>query len=183
MDITPLDLPGVMLVRVRPHGDARGWFAETWREDAMAEAGIPSFVQDNQSFSAKAGTVRGLHYQLPPSAQAKLVRAVAGRALDVAVDLRTSSPTFGQHIAVELDAGTGDQLFIPEGFAHGFCTLTDATMLSYKVSRYYSKAHDRSLLWHDESLAIRWPVSVSEAIVSDKDRTAPRLADIGAPFA
>jgi dTDP-4-dehydrorhamnose 3,5-epimerase len=182
MDIISLALPDLKLIRVKRHGDERGWLAETWREDVMARAGLPPFVQDNQSFSALTGTVRGLHFQVPSMAQAKLVRAVAGRALDVVVDLRSSSPTFGRHLAVELDAQTCDQLFVPEGFAHGFCTLVPGTMLAYRVSGPYSPAHDRSLRWNDPALGIEWPVGEGNAILSDKDRKAPALADIGQPF-
>jgi dTDP-4-dehydrorhamnose 3,5-epimerase len=182
MEIIPLALPDVKLIRVKRHGDARGWLAETWRLDAMTRAGLPDFVQDNQSFSALAGTVRGLHFQIPPAAQAKLVRAVAGRALDVVVDLRTTSSSFGRHVAVELDAQTCDQLFVPEGFAHGFCTLAPATMLAYRVNAYYSASHDRGLRWNDPALGIDWPVEEGRAILSDKDRNAPILADIGRPF-
>jgi dTDP-4-dehydrorhamnose 3,5-epimerase len=135
-------------------------------------------VQDNQSFSAQQGTVRGLHYQLPPFAQAKLVRAVSGRLLDVAVDIRRSSPTFGQAVAVELSAAGGEQLFIPAGFAHGFCTLEPDTSLAYKVDAYYSAAHDRGIRWNDPALRIDWPVSEAEAMLSDKDRKQPFLSDV-----
>jgi dTDP-4-dehydrorhamnose 3,5-epimerase len=182
MEIVALAIPDVKLVKIRRFGDDRGWLAETWREDVMAKAGFPSFVQDNQSYSARTGTVRGLHFQRPPEGQAKLVRAVAGRLLDVAVDLRRSSPTYGRHVAVELDAATGDQLLVPEGFAHGFCTLVPDTMLAYRVSRYFSPAHDAGVFWNDSAFGIDWPVRPDEATVSDKDRSAPRLADLGAVF-
>lgn len=182
MEVVPLALDGVKLLRVRRHGDARGWLAETWREDVMDGLGLPRFVQDNQSFSASAGTVRGLHFQVPPMAQAKLVRAVAGKVLDVVVDLRATSTSFGRHLAVELDAERCDQLFVPEGFAHGFLTLAPGTMLAYRVSAFYSAAHDRGLRWNDPALGIRWPVGEGGAILSDKDRDAPLLAAIGTPF-
>jgi dTDP-4-dehydrorhamnose 3,5-epimerase len=182
MDIKSLHIQGVMLVKPRRFGDERGWFAETWRADAMAEAGLPDFVQENQSFSAFAGTVRGLHFQRLPRAQAKLVRVVSGRILDVVVDLRASSPSFGRHLTVELDAQAGEQLFVPEGFAHGFCTLEPATMVVYRVSAYYSRDHDAALQWSDPALSIAWPVTDAAATLSDKDRAAPRLAELGPVF-
>ena len=158
-------------------GDARGWFSETFRVDALARAGITApFVQDNQSFSAPKGTIRGLHFQVAPQAQAKLVRVLPGAILDVAVDIRRDSPTYGQHVAVTLDAEGGEQLFIPHGFAHGFCTLTPDTMVAYKVDAYYSPAHDRALAWNDPEVGIAWPISGAEAILSDKDQAAPRLS-------
>jgi dTDP-4-dehydrorhamnose 3,5-epimerase len=181
--ITPTPIDAVRIVQPRRIGDARGWFEETWRADAFAAAGIDvTFVQDNQSFSAKAGTVRGLHFQLPPFAQAKLVRVVSGAILDVAVDLRRGSPTFGRHVAVRLDSENGTQLFIPVGFAHGFCTLVENTAVSYKVSGVYSREHDRGMRWNDPALGIDWPVSEDEAQLSDKDRIAPLLAELGDRF-
>ncbi len=183
MIITPTPIDAVRIVQPRRIGDARGWFEETWRADAFAAAGIDvTFVQDNQSFSAKAGTVRGLHFQLPPFAQAKLVRVVSGAILDVAVDLRRGSPTFGRHVAVRLDSENGTQLFIPVGFAHGFCTLVENTAVSYKVSGVYSREHDRGMRWNDPALGIDWPVSEDEAQLSDKDRIAPLLAELGDRF-
>jgi dTDP-4-dehydrorhamnose 3,5-epimerase len=179
LNITPTSIDDVRIVQPRRIGDARGWFEETWRADAFAAAGIDvTFVQDNQSFSAKAGTVRGLHFQLPPFAQAKLVRVVSGAILDVAVDLRRTSPSFGRHVAVRLDAENGTQLFIPVGFAHGFCTLVENTAVSYKVSSAYSREHDRGMRWNDPVLGIDWPVSGDQAQLSDKDRIAPLLADL-----
>ncbi|GEP12329.1 dTDP-4-dehydrorhamnose 3,5-epimerase [Methylobacterium gnaphalii] len=160
------------------HGDNRGWFSEVYRADRLAQAGIANlFVQDNQSFSAPAGTLRGLHFQTPPAAQAKLVRVLAGAILDVAVDIRRSSPTFGKYVAVRLDAEGGEQLFVPHGFAHGFCTLEPNTMVAYKVDAYYSPAHDRAIAWNDPEIGISWPVGEAEASLSAKDRAAPRLAD------
>ena len=178
MQFEPLALSGLLLLRPARHGDARGWFSEVWRRDQWEAAGVTAdFVQDNQSFSAQQGTVRGLHFQLPPFAQAKLVRCVAGRVLDVAVDIRRSSPTFGQAVAVELTAEGGEQLFIPAGFAHGFCTLEPNTSLAYKVDAYYSAAHDRGVLWNDPALGIDWPVGEAEALLSEKDRKQPLLSD------
>jgi dTDP-4-dehydrorhamnose 3,5-epimerase len=182
MDIIALDIPAVKLLKTRRFGDERGWFAETWRADTMAAAGLPAFVQDNQSFSAFSGTVRGLHFQRPPQAQAKLVRVVAGRIFDVVVDLRASSPHFGHHISIELDSLSGDQLFVPEGFAHGFCTLEPATTVVYRVNAYYSREHDAGLLWSDPALAIAWPVAPAGATLSDKDQVAPRLSELGPIF-
>ena len=174
-----LPLPDLLLLHPSRHGDARGWFSEVWRRDQWEAAGVKAdFVQDNQSFSAQKGTVRGLHFQLPPFAQAKLVRCVAGRVLDVAVDLRRSSPTFGQSVAVELTEEGGEQLFIPAGFAHGFCTLEPNTSLAYKVDAYYSAAHDRGVRWNDPAFKIDWPVRENEAVLSAKDQAQPLFADL-----
>jgi dTDP-4-dehydrorhamnose 3,5-epimerase len=178
MMIEPTTLPDVKLVTPKRFGDARGWFAEVYKQSAFEAAGlVVSFVQDNHSMSAQVGTVRGLHFQLPPFAQAKLVRVVRGRILDVAVDVRRSSPTFGQHVAVELSADAGQALFIPVGFAHGFCTLAPDTEVEYKVSAPYAPTHDHGLAWDDPALSIAWPVSGKAAVLSDKDLRHPRLAD------
>ncbi len=172
-------LPEVIHVRPRRFGDARGWFAETFRADAFAEAGIPGpFVQDNHSLSAEAGTIRGLHYQAAPHAQGKLVRCVKGRILDVAVDIRRQSPRFGMAMSVELSAERGEQLFIPRGFAHGFCTLQADTEVIYKTDAYYAPDHDRGIAHDDPQIGIDWPVPPSERTLSDKDRQLPRLAGI-----
>jgi dTDP-4-dehydrorhamnose 3,5-epimerase len=179
MRVEATAIPDVKVVRPQRFGDDRGWFSETYRADRLGEAGVAAaFVQDNQSFSAPAGTVRGLHFQLAPAAQAKLVRVLAGAILDVAVDLRRASPTFGHHVALRLDAAGGEQLFVPAGFAHGFCTLEPDTMVAYKVDAYYSPEHDRALLWNDPALAIPWPVSPETAILSAKDSRAPTLAGL-----
>lgn len=183
MRVIETRIPAVKRVVPQRFGDDRGWFSETFRADILAQAGIDHpFLQDNQSFSAQTGTVRGLHFQLEPAGQAKLVRVLAGAILDVAVDLRRTSPTYGQHVAVRLDAEGGEQLYVPVGFAHGFCTLESDTMIAYKVSSYYSREHDRSLSWNDPALAIDWPVAAGDAVLSDKDRAAPSLADLGAVF-
>lgn len=183
MDIVSLAIPDVKLLRPRRFADARGWFMETWRRDTFAAMGIDAaFVQDNQSFSALRGTVRGLHFQRPPHVQAKLLRVLAGRILDVAVDMRSSSPHYGQHVAVELDADEGAMIYVPAGFAHGFCTLTDATAVFYKVSDIYAPECDAGILWNDPALAIAWPVTAAEAVMSDKDRQLPRLADLPPVF-
>ncbi|NTJ43936.1 dTDP-4-dehydrorhamnose 3,5-epimerase [Agrobacterium larrymoorei] len=166
----------VFLVVPKRHGDARGYFMETFRQDYFeAAVGPHSFIQDNQSFSAEKGTIRGLHFQLEPKAQGKLVRCVAGALLDVAVDIRKGSPTFGHHVAVELTEENNHQLWIPPGFAHGFCTLSPNTVINYKVTEYYSAAEDRGLKWDDPVLGIKWPVDSASAILSDKDRKQPAL--------
>ncbi len=171
-------LPGPVLVAARRFGDHRGFFQETWSARDFAALGIDQvFVQDNHSLSAAAGTVRGLHYQLPPHPQAKLVRVLRGAILDVAVDIRRASPGFGRHVAVELSAENGLQLLVPAGFAHGFCTLLPDTEVAYKVTDVYAPACDRSLAWDDPALGIAWPVAAEAAQLSDKDRRAPRLSD------
>lgn len=178
MRVNPTDIPDVKLVRPQRHADPRGYFIETFNARELARHGIDcGFVQDNQSLSRARGTIRGLHFQTPPFAQAKLVRVIRGAILDVAVDLRTGSPSFGRHVAVELSAESDLQLFVPIGFAHGFCTLTADTEIAYKVSNYYSKPDDHGIAWNDPALAIAWPVTSSEAVVSDKDRSLPRLGD------
>jgi dTDP-4-dehydrorhamnose 3,5-epimerase len=183
MRIVPTAIPDVLLIVPDRFGDARGWFSETYRADALADAGVKdAFVQDNQSFSSLPGTVRGLHFQAPPAAQAKLVRVLAGAIYDVAVDLRRSSPTFGHHVALRLDAAAGEQLFVPVGFAHGFCTLEPDTMVAYKVTSYYRAELDRGLLWSDPALGVPWPVSAGDATLSAKDAAAPRLAELETPF-
>jgi dTDP-4-dehydrorhamnose 3,5-epimerase len=149
----------------------------------MKAAGIETeFVQDNQSLSVRAGTIRGLHFQAPPFAQAKLVRVVRGRILDVAVDVRRGSPTYGRHVAVELSEENWQQLFIPVGFAHGFCTLTDNTEVIYKVSAPYSAETDGGILWNDPDLGIAWPQLAAPPVLSDKDAKLPTLRSIESPF-
>src|SRR5215204_2206355 len=165
IELEPTALADVKIVKPKRFGDARGFLSEVFNRRAFAQAGISlDFVQDNHSSSAKAGTVRGLHFQTAPFAQAKLVRVSRGRILDVAVDLRRSSPTFGQHVAVELSAANWLQLLVPVGFAHGFCTLEDETEVLYKVTAYYAAAHDRGIAWDDPALGIPWPVTAADAI-------------------
>lgn len=183
MDIHSLAIPDVKLIKTTRAADARGFFSETYVRSAFAEHGLEhDFVQDNQSTSILAGTVRGLHFQQPPFAQTKLVRVLIGRILDVAVDLRTSSPTYGQHVTAELSDASGDQLLVPAGFAHGFCTLEPHSVVFYKVDAIYSAAHDRGLNWADPTLAIRWPVAAEQVILSDKDRKLPMLEDLAPVF-
>ena len=181
--IRELDIPGVFLLSPPRHGDDRGFFSEVFRAD-LFDAAVPGqrFVQDNVSRSATKGTVRGLHYQSPPMGQGKLVRVSRGAVLDVAVDVRSGSPTFGRHVAVELSETNWDQLWIPEGFLHGFCTLTDDVELSYKVTGPYSGAHDGAVAFDDPDLAIAWPVDRDQAVISNKDRDAPGMKDWKTPF-
>lgn len=181
MQIEPTALPEVLVLTPRRFGDARGWFTESWNAARMAEAGLDlPWVQDNHSFSAAKGTLRGLHYQSPPRAQDKLVRCTRGAILDVAVDIRTGSPAFGRHVAVELTPGNGRQLLVPKGFLHGFLTLADDTEVQYKCTDLYSPEHDGAVRWDDPALGIDW--GTSAPILSDKDASAPLLAGIGQPF-
>lgn len=181
--VESLALPEVKIVRPRKHGDARGFFSETWNSRGFAEAGIDlGFVQDNHAFSAERGTVRGLHFQTPPFAQAKLVRVVKGAIFDVAVDIRKGSPTYGRHVSAVISAEEWNQILIPIGFAHGLATLEPDTEVLYKVSNFYSPEHDKGLLWNDPDLGIDWPIDEGEAVVSAKDRQQPRLRDLPAYF-
>ncbi len=183
MQFAPLPVSGLLEIVPRRHGDARGYFVETFRQDLFeAAVGPVVFVQDNQSMSAEVGTVRGLHFQLNPRAQGKLVRCLVGAILDVAVDIRRGSPTCGQHVKVELSADNGHQLWVPPGFAHGFCTLEPNTVIAYKVTDYYSPEHDRGLSWNDPALGIDWPVAEDKAILSAKDRVQPLLSELDADF-
>lgn len=172
------------LIVPKRHPDARGWFAETYNEARLRALGIDDrFVQDNQSYSQRAGTLRGLHFQAPPFAQAKLISVLRGRVLDVAVDLRRGSPTFGKYVSAELSAETGCQLYIPAGFAHGVLTLENDVVLNYKVSGYYAAAHEGGLRWDDPDIAIAWPVAAGAITLSEKDRLLPLLKDFDSPFA
>lgn len=178
LTVEPLAIPDLRLVRPRRHADHRGSFAEVWNRDRFAAHGIDcDFLQDNDSRSAVRGTVRGLHYQMPPAAQSKLVRVLAGRIFDVAVDLRRGSPSFAASVAVELSAEDGAQLFVPAGFAHGFCTLEADTVVLYKVDRPYAPALERGVRWDDPDLAIDWPVAPAAAVLSARDAALPLLAD------
>ncbi len=182
VEIDPLPLPGLCRVRPRRHEDARGWFMESFHARDLAEAGITcSFVQDNHAYSRAAGTVRGLHFQIPPHAQDKLVRVVRGAILDVVVDIRHGSPTFGRHVVAPMQAD-GTQLFVPAGLAHGLVTLEPDTEVLYKVSAHYAPEHDRGIAWDDPDLAIAWPEIADPATLSGKDRQWPRLKDLPAHF-
>jgi dTDP-4-dehydrorhamnose 3,5-epimerase len=179
MELVKTVIPGVLLLRPQRVGDDRGFMSETFRSTWLEQAGIlTSLVQDNHSYSEQRGTVRGLHFQVPPRAQDKLVRVVRGSVLDVAVDLRKGSPCFGHHVAVVLSADNWEQVFIPHGFAHGFCTLEPHTEVLYKVSDYYSAEHEAGLLWNDPALGISWPVRAGKAILSERDRHLPGLAEL-----
>jgi dTDP-4-dehydrorhamnose 3,5-epimerase len=183
MQVTSTDIPDVKLITPVRHGDARGFFAETFRRDILGKHGITvEFIQDNQAYSKSVDVVRALHFQAPPSAQAKLVRVSAGAILDVAVDIRRGSPTYGRHVAVTLTAEDGKQLFVPEGFAHGYRTLVSDTEVIYKVNRYYDRQSEGGLRWDDPALGIDWGVSGDAAQVLDRDRNHPLLADLVSPF-
>lgn len=183
MDVKHTKLPGVLLLRSRYFQDSRGYFVETYNKRSAAEIGLTAcFVQDNQSLSSKRGTVRALHFQVPPKPQAKLVRVLRGSIYDVAVDLRVGSPSYGGWAAEILTAGGGEQLFIPRGFAHGFCTLEPDSEVAYKVDEYYAPECERGIAWNDPTLAIDWPVASGNPVLSDKDRALPRFADFVSPF-
>jgi len=183
-EFKPLSIPDVIHITPRRFGDHRGYFVETYSVPVYAEAGITAvFVQDNESLSAKVGTLRGLHFQAPPSAQAKLVRVLAGAAFDVAVDIRTGSPTYGRWCGATLTADGGEQMFIPRGFAHGFCTVEPDTIFSYKMDNVYDPNSEQGLAWNDPGLAIEWPIAAGEEpIVSGKDGILPTLAHYSSPF-
>ena len=183
MQVRELAIPEVVLLTPARHGDKRGFFSEVYNRRTFAQVGVDAeFVQDNHSFSADRGTVRGLHFQEPPHDQHKLVRVVRGSVYDVALDVRCGSPTYGRHVAVVLSADAGNQLFVPAGFAHGLMTLEADTEILYKVGAYYAPSHDRGVLWSDAALGIEWPIAAGEAIVSDRDRALPRLAEASSPF-
>lgn len=184
MDIVRLDIPEVMLLRPRRFADPRGFFTETYRAPAAAEAGVTDvFVQDNLSYSAAPGTVRGLHYQAPPRAQAKLVSVLTGRILDVAVDVRRGSPTYGRHVKAGLDAEGGWQIYVPAGFLHGFVTLEPDTRVFYKVSDVHDPGCDGAVRWDDAALGIDWGIDPADAVLSGRDAAAPAFADFTSPFA
>ncbi len=184
MQVEDTAIPDVKIITPKKFGDHRGFFSETYNRKAWREAGLDyDFVQDNHSYSAERGVIRGLHFQTAPFAQDKLVRVAKGRVLDVAVDLRRSSPTYGEHVAVELSAQNWRQLLVPIGFAHGFCTLEPDCEVLYKVTNLYSAAHDRGLAFDDPALGIDWRIDLQKAVLSDKDRKHPRLADLGPVFA
>jgi dTDP-4-dehydrorhamnose 3,5-epimerase len=178
MEVLATALPEVRIVAPQRFGDQRGFFSETWNGRAFAAAGIDAaFVQDNHAGNQRRGTLRGLHYQIPPCAQGKLLRVTRGAVLDVAVDVRHGSPTFGRHVAVTLSAANWQQLWVPSGFAHGYCTLEDDTEVQYKTTDYYSPAHERGIRWDDPALAIDWPFDAAGLILTERDRRLPCLAE------
>ncbi|QBF34257.1 dTDP-4-dehydrorhamnose 3,5-epimerase [Thalassococcus sp. S3] len=183
MDITETALPGVFVLTPRRFGDARGFFAETYNRRTLTGLGITTeFVQDNHSLSAEAGTIRGLHFQAPPAAQAKLVRCGRGALWDVAVDIRRGSPAYGRWIGVELSAENGRQLLVPAGCAHGFVTRAPETEIVYKCSDYYAPDTEGAIVWNDPDLGIDWELGDRAPILSEKDAAAPRLATFDTPF-
>lgn len=183
MIVERLSIRDVVLLKPKKIGDDRGYFMETFRQ-SLFEDNVANvhFIQDNQSLSADAGTVRGLHFQLEPRAQGKLVRCIAGAIFDVAVDIRVGSSTYGQYVSAELTAQNGHQLWVPAGFAHGFCTLVPATEVSYKVTDYYSADHDRGLAWNDPAIGIVWPDVAKNSVLSKKDTMQPILAELKESF-
>jgi dTDP-4-dehydrorhamnose 3,5-epimerase len=182
LDVIPTAIPEVRAIRPPTFLDNRGSFTEAYNARALAEAGIDlTFVQDNQSISARKGTIRGLHFQIPPMAQAKLVRVVKGSVLCVAADLRRGSPTYGRYASRPLSSANQEQLFVPAGFAHGFCTREDDTIVLYKVSNFYSPAHERGVRWDDASLAIDWGVPAVEVLLSPRDQAHLGFAELS-PF-
>ena len=183
MNFIKTSMPEIVIVEPRVHGDSRGYFVEAFRKDKLEEfLGYKiDFTQDNESKSSY-GVLRGLHYQLPPFAQTKLVRAVSGKILDIAVDIRKGSPTFGKHIAVELSDENKRQLLIPRGFAHGFLTLEDDTVVSYKVDSYYSYEHDRGVAYDDPFIGINWKIEADKLLLSDKDKKQPKLIETNELF-
>lgn len=183
MEIQSLDIAGIKLLTPRHIGDDRGFFAETFRVDLFDEhVGDFAFVQDNESLSVRQGTIRGLHFQSEPHAQGKLVRCTAGALLDVAVDIRQGSPTFGHWVGETLTPQNGKQLWIPPGFAHGFCSIEPNTVICYKVTGYYSAKCDKGLRWDDPAIGITWPDTADPETLSPKDRQQPLLADLSAYF-
>ncbi|MGE3831124.1 MAG: dTDP-4-dehydrorhamnose 3,5-epimerase [Parvibaculaceae bacterium] len=183
LDVERLELPEIAVVTPKRFGDSRGYFEETYNRQVFRTAGIAAdFVQDNQSLSQKRGTIRGLHFQAPPHAQAKLVRVLAGSIFDVAVDIRRDSERYGRWCGAVLSAENGKQLFVPRGFAHAFCTLEPNTIVAYKVDALYSGPHDGGLRFDDPQIGIDWPVAANDVMVSEKDRNLPFLKAFQSPF-
>lgn len=183
MEVQSLAIPEVKLLTPRRFRDERGFFSESYNARVFAEAGIVGpFVQDNHAYSSQAGVVRGLHFQIAPRAQGKLVRVTRGAMLDVAVDIRQGSPTYGRHVSAVLSAANWTQIWVPQGFAHGYCTLEPDTEVLYKVTDYYAPEYERGVHWNDAALAIAWPVSGDASIVSAKDMQLPPLAEMPAYF-
>ena len=183
MKVEKTALEGVVVITPERHGDARGWMVESYSQEALRAQGVAQvFVQENHSFSARRGTLRGLHFQRRPRAQDKLVRVVTGAVLDVAVDVRRGSPTFGRHVAVELTAANDRQLLVPKGFAHGFVTLSDDTQVLYKVSDSYAPELEAGLAWDDPDVAIAWPFAQGQISAKPRDLAWPRLGDVDSGF-
>lgn len=181
MNIIKTDVEDVIIIEPKVFGDHRGWFTETYSKEKFKEIGVDiDFIQDNHSFSAQKGTLRGLHFQLNPKAQTKLVRCTKGKILDVAVDIREGSPTYKKWVAVELSEKNKKQLLVPKGFAHGFITLTDNVEVQYKVDEYYSPENDRSIIFDDPEINVNW--GIDNPILSDKDLNAPMLSESDANF-
>jgi len=179
VQVMSTEIEDVKLIVSRIHRDQRGFFSETYNKAGLAALGVNlEFVQDNHSLSVERGVVRGLHFQIPPFAQDKLVRVIRGAIFDVAVDIRRGSPTYGKHVARVISAADWNQFFVPIGFAHGFCTLEPNTEVIYKVTNYYSAENDRGVLWNDPDLRIVWPITETEAILSHKDRKQPRFCEL-----
>jgi dTDP-4-dehydrorhamnose 3,5-epimerase len=177
LEVKPLELKEVLLITPKRFGDRRGYFSETYNKNTFSEAGITlEFVQDNHSTSAETGTIRGLHFQKAPKAQAKLVRVVRGSVFDVAVDIRKSSPTFGKWVSAVLTAERGEQIFVPVGYAHGYCTLEPDTEVIYKVSEFYAPDHELAIRWDDPAIGISWPLK-GAPVLSPKDEISPLLKD------
>ncbi|MBC7785555.1 MAG: dTDP-4-dehydrorhamnose 3,5-epimerase [Burkholderiales bacterium] len=183
MEVIPLAIPDVKVIIPKKFGDNRGFFAETFSRQKLADCGIDAeFVQDNHSMSGAVGTIRALHYQIGPQAQAKLIRVLKGAVLDVAVDIRRDSPTFGQYVAEILSADNFKMMYVPTGFAHGFETLEPNTEVFYKVTRYYSPSHERGIRWNDPAISVPWKVAAEKAVLSAKDQIAPMLAQVSELF-
>ena len=183
MRITNTDIDGVQIFDPGRHFDERGWLTELWNFGELEVQGFrESFVQDIVTFSARSGTVHGMHYQVPPHDQGKLVICISGSILDVALDIREGSPTFGQHVGLKLSGEDPRQCWVPSGFAHGYCTLEPDTKVLYKLTAPYQPRHAGGILWNDASLKINWPIDVSEATVNERDANWPCLGDIESPF-
>jgi dTDP-4-dehydrorhamnose 3,5-epimerase len=183
MKIQALTLAGLFELTPERHHDHRGYFSETWNEHALEQAGLPSrFVQDNHSFSAASGTLRGMHFQVPPRQQVKLVRVLSGAIFDVAVDIRKGSPTFGQWVGLEVSSKKGNQFYISAGFAHGFITLAANTEVAYKVSDYHSPEHERTIAYNDPGINIKWPSELAPYVLSLKDAVGVPITEVDADF-
>jgi dTDP-4-dehydrorhamnose 3,5-epimerase len=179
MQVVSTELREIKVYIPKRHADSRGFFTEWYNARKLAAVGLDRrFVQDNVAFSVEAGTIRGLHFQTPPAAQAKLIGVLRGAVLDVVVDIRRGSPTYGRHVAVELTAELGNQIFVPEGFAHGLCTLEPETLVSYKVTDFFSAACDSGVAWNDPDIGIAWPVDGDRVHLSERDSRLPRLVDL-----